>query len=71
MAYFSLALPVWSRVLTPTPESAKQSMRYHQAQEAGLPEAEIERLRLEAEHLFATIGEYQLAALGYQPLTRH
>lgn len=45
--------------------------RYHQAQEAGLPEAEVERLRLEAEHLFATIGEYQLAALGYQPLTRH
>ncbi|MBS7432466.1 hypothetical protein KHW15_10285 [Pseudomonas syringae] len=44
--------------------------RYHQAQEAGLPEAEVERLRLEAEHLFTTIGEYQLAALGYQPLTR-
>ncbi|NVH63829.1 hypothetical protein HQ621_23215 [Pseudomonas simiae] len=45
--------------------------RYHQAQEVGLPEAEVERLRLEAEHVFATVGEYQLAALGYQPLTRH
>lgn len=45
--------------------------RYHQEQEAGLPEVEVERLRLEAEHFFTTIGEYQLAALGYQPLTRH
>ncbi|MCD5981179.1 hypothetical protein [Pseudomonas sp. CDFA 610] len=45
--------------------------RYHQAQEAGLSEEEVESLRLEAKHLFATVGEYQLAALGYQPLTRH
>jgi len=39
---------------------------YHQAQAAGLPASEVERLRVEAEHLFQTISEYQLAVLGHQ-----
>lgn len=45
--------------------------RYHQAQEAGKPKAEVERLRLEAELHFQSINDYQLAALGRQPLVRH
>ncbi|UVM58461.1 hypothetical protein LOY37_13000 [Pseudomonas sp. B21-012] len=38
--------------------------RYHAAQDAGRPEKEIERLRLEAESLFQAVTEYQLRALG-------
>lgn len=45
--------------------------RYHQALASAEPEPEIERLRIEAEQKFQSINEYQLAALGHQPLVRH
>ncbi|MFG0268800.1 hypothetical protein [Pseudomonas sp. zjy_14] len=37
--------------------------RYHEAQAAGLPTAEVERLRQTAESQFAAVTEYQLKAL--------
>lgn len=56
----------------PVMQAAIEAMRlYHLAQQAGLPETEVERLRLEAEQHFQSINDYQLAVLGYQPLTRH
>lgn len=45
--------------------------RYHQAKESGKPAVEVERLRREAEQQFQAINDYQLAALGHQPLVRH
>lgn len=45
--------------------------RYHLAQETGLSETAVERLSLEAEQHFQSTNDYQLAALGHQPLTRH
>lgn len=38
--------------------------RYHQAQASGVTRAELERLRLLAEHQFQAITDYQLRALG-------
>lgn len=37
---------------------------YHQAQAAGVSGAELERLRLLAEHRFQAVTDYQLRALG-------
>lgn len=37
---------------------------YHEAQAAGVGGAELERLRLMAEHRFQTVTDYQLQALG-------
>ncbi|SNB69959.1 MULTISPECIES: hypothetical protein [unclassified Pseudomonas] len=45
--------------------------RYHTAQAQGRPLAEVEKLKLIADQHFEKINEYQLAALGHQPLTRH
>ncbi|MBF8644667.1 hypothetical protein IRZ76_06290 [Pseudomonas pudica] len=52
-------------------EAIEAMKRYHQAQEAGEADVEVERLRLTAEQLFQSISDYQLAALGHQPLVRH
>ncbi len=52
-------------------EAMEALKRYHKAQEAGKPKAEIERLRHEAEQYFQSINDYQLAVLGHQPLLRH
>ncbi|ELF6204247.1 hypothetical protein BGP84_12860 [Pseudomonas putida] len=38
--------------------------RYHQAQADGVTGAELERLRLMAEHRFQAVTDYQLHALG-------
>ena len=38
--------------------------RYHEAQAAGLPTEEVERLRQIAESQFQAVNEYQLRALG-------
>ncbi|MCE1007794.1 hypothetical protein LU653_14185 [Pseudomonas monteilii] len=45
--------------------------RYDQAKADAMPEAEVERLRLEAENAFQSVTDYQLEALGGPPLTRH
>ncbi|RIZ40721.1 hypothetical protein CIK02_14005 [Pseudomonas putida] len=45
--------------------------RYDQAKADGKPEAEVERLRIEAEHAFQTVTDYQLEALGGLSPTRH
>jgi hypothetical protein len=45
--------------------------RYDQAKADGKPEAEVEALRIEAEHAFQTVTDYQLEALGGLSLTRH
>lgn len=45
--------------------------RYQEAQDAGAPSLEVERLRLLAESLSRTVTDYQLDALGHQRQTRH
>lgn len=45
--------------------------RYHEAQAAGALPEEIERLSLIAESAYKAVTDYQLYALGHQPLTRH
>lgn len=56
----------------PLIRAAIEALRtYHDAQDAGAPEEEVERLRLIAESSYQAVTEYQLYALGHQPLTRH
>jgi len=43
--------------------------RYHEAQAAGEAPDQVERLRLIAESAYQ--ADYQLYALGHQPLIRH
>lgn len=45
--------------------------RYYAAEENGLEPEEVERLRLLAESAFQAVTDYQLYALGHQPLIRH
>ncbi|EJT85493.1 hypothetical protein PPS11_08000 [Pseudomonas putida S11] len=45
--------------------------QYHEAQAAGHPAEEIERLRLIAEAQFQAVNEYQLRALCSHPRTPH
>lgn len=46
-------------------QQALQAIRaYHAAQAEGRPDAEIERLRLEAEHVYQTVIDYQLFKAG-------
>lgn len=45
--------------------------RYHEAQNNNSPAEEVERLRLIAALLFQAATDYQLSALGHQPLKRH
>lgn len=44
---------------------------YHEAQAAGASPDQVERLRLIAESAYQAVTDYQLYALGRQPLTRH
>lgn len=49
----------------PLLQQALQAIRaYHAAQAEGRPDAEIERLRLEAEHVYQTVIDYQLFKAG-------
>ncbi|MDG9884090.1 hypothetical protein N7650_14720 [Pseudomonas sp. GD04058] len=45
--------------------------RYHEAQAAGEPAAQIERLRLLAESAYQAVVDYQLDATGHQSLNKH
>lgn len=45
--------------------------RYHEAQAAKVSEAEIERLRLEAESLFQAVSEFQQRVMGRRDDTFH
>lgn len=51
-------------------EAVEALKRYHQAQADGVTGAELERLRLMAEHSFQTVTDYQLQALG-GPTEKH
>ncbi|MDD1979276.1 hypothetical protein [Pseudomonas tussilaginis] len=44
--------------------------RYHEARDLLAPSEEVERLRLEAESLFAEVQEYQQKALSGEGATR-
>lgn len=44
--------------------------KYDQAKADGRPQAELERLRREAEYTFQSVSDYQLEALGGQAPTR-
>ena len=49
----------------PLLQQALQAVRAHQKSvEEGRPAGEIERLRLEADHLYQTVIDYQLLVLG-------
>lgn len=52
-------------------EAIEALRAYHNAQDAGCSVEEIERLRLIAESSFEAVTDYQLYALGHQPLSRH
>ncbi len=52
-------------------EAIEALRAYHNAQDAGGSVEEIERLRLIAESSFQAVTDYQLYALGHQPLSRH
>ncbi|WP_434120371.1 hypothetical protein [Pseudomonas fortuita] len=45
--------------------------RYHEAQAAGLPAEEVERLKTEAEQLFQAVSEFQFRMLGCRSDTLH
>lgn len=45
-------------------EAVEAMKRYHQAQAEGIRGAELERLRLLAEHQFQAVTDYQLRILG-------
>ncbi|EKT4481567.1 hypothetical protein QEM02_001653 [Pseudomonas putida] len=45
-------------------DAVEAMKRYHQAQADGVDGAELERLRLLAEHGFQAVTDYQLHALG-------
>nr|WP_145254322.1 hypothetical protein [Pseudomonas sp. DE0157] len=55
----------------PLYQQAIEAMRYDLAKADGKPEAEVERLRIEAQHAFQTVTDYQLEALGGLSPTRH
>ncbi len=56
----------------PLINAAIEALRtYHDAQDAGAPEEEVERLRRIAESAYQAVTDYQLFALGHQPLIRH
>ncbi|WP_050706303.1 hypothetical protein VUG52_16650 [Pseudomonas sp. LH21] len=52
-------------------EAIEALRTYHNAQAAEVSAEEVERLRVIAESAFQAVTEYQLYALGHQPLTRH
>lgn len=45
--------------------------RYYRAQSDGEVPEQVERLRLIAESAYQAVTDYQLYALGHQPLIRH
>ncbi|MNO29486.1 hypothetical protein D3C76_193990 [compost metagenome] len=57
-----------SKVLMPDDpmytEAVEALRRYHEAEAGGVTGAELERLRLIAEHQFQAVTGYQLGALG-------
>lgn len=52
-------------------EAIEALRTYHNAQSAEVSAEEVERLRVIAESAFQAVTQYQLYALGHQPLTRH
>ncbi|WP_137137464.1 hypothetical protein [Pseudomonas asiatica] len=52
-------------------DAVEAMKRYHQAQVDGVGGAELERLRLLAEHRFQAVTDYQLQALGCPSETSH
>ncbi|NBA93453.1 hypothetical protein [Pseudomonas sp. R5(2019)] len=56
----------------PLMQQAIDAMRsYHEAEAAGYPTDEVERLRVLAESLFQAVSEYQLRELGGFTNTLH
>lgn len=52
-------------------DAVEAMKRYHQAQTEGIIGAELERLRLLAEHQFQAVTDYQLRALGGSAKPNH
>lgn len=64
-----------SKVLMPDDpmytEAVEALKRYHEAEAGGVTGAELERLRLIAEHQFQAVTDCQLGALGGATPRRH
>ncbi len=52
-------------------EAVEVMRHYHEAQDAGAPAIEVERLRLIAESLFQAVTDYQMKAFGKSGRTTH
>nr|WP_314487713.1 hypothetical protein [uncultured Pseudomonas sp.] len=52
-------------------EATAALRRYHEAQDAGAPAKQVERLRMIAESAYRAVTDYQLYAYGLQPITKH
>lgn len=52
-------------------DAVEAMKQYHQAQADGVSGAELERLRLLAEHRFQAVTDYQLLAFGGPSETSH
>nr|WP_296267498.1 hypothetical protein [Pseudomonas sp. UBA6562] len=52
-------------------EATAALRRYHQAEDAGEPPEQVERLRVLAESAYQAVTDYQLYAYGLQPITKH
>lgn len=52
-------------------EAVEAMRRYHQAQDAGAPAIEVEKLRLITEALFQSVADYQMRAFGSGGGTTH
>jgi len=56
----------------PLVQQAIEAMRrFHEAEAAGCPSEDVERLRVLAESLFQAVSDYQLRALGGLTNTLH
>ena len=68
-------MPTIAEILPPDhpayTEAVEAMRRYHEAQEAGAPAVEVERLRLIAESLFQAVTDYQMKAFGIGDVTTH
>ncbi|WP_240349646.1 hypothetical protein [Pseudomonas putida] len=52
-------------------DAVEAMKRYHEAQAGGVSDAELQRLRLLAEHRFQAVNDYQLRVLGGPSETSH
>lgn len=68
---WSSTQPAYPYVREMTMKRREASRQYHEGEAGGVPGAELERLRLIAEHQFQAVTDYQLGALGGPTVSSH